>query len=410
MTEPKPVSSGQFGFDFGEGEEEEGAFESRAISEPGGGPLGQISAVGFLSSTGDVSGNASLTPDGVALQFSSIGATFGTENDLPIIVIAIPVLSGATPGSSVALNIDLATASFFDANGNSYVVDVKPGRFTVGGVSINRVSAPGETVPAGATLNFFGVGLQDGARIHFENAELAYTRFVNSKRIEVITETALRFATTRIRLRNPDDSEDVFYGISQLVDSGQGQTPSIQFTFGAVTLVRQRADEVILNLSPAPTVESTIQLVAENPDVLQVPPSIRVASGIQSLSIRAFGANPGSSKLTAALGGASASLAVDVVPGTILRIPVLRDSITSLVGLAIANHSDEVAEVRIRGFSSESTSSSAPVPAGPTISMELNPHQQMAKFLVEYDDCICRIVRVVPGVRRPVLSSIGIGS
>jgi hypothetical protein len=56
------------------------------------------------------------------------------------------------------------------------------------------------------------------------------------------------------------------------------------------------------------------------------------------------------------------------------------------VGLAIANHSDEVAEVRIRGFSSESTSSSAPVPAGPTISMELNPHQQMAKFLVEYDE------------------------
>lgn len=375
LTEPKPVSGGQMRFFYAIP-----GFQAPAAHREAAGPLGPVLAGGLLSRTGDVSGHVSLGTDDVTFQFNSPRSSFGTEDDLPIMVVAIPVTPGAVPGTSVSLQLDLGASRFLDPDGVPYTVDVKPGRFTVGGVSINKIAVPDWTVPAGSNLVLNGTGFQPGVRADIEGADLSATRFVSPQRVEATARLDFNLDGARVRVRNPDNSEDVFYAIPALVESDRNQGVSVRFQHSGLRLLRGQAGQVTVQLDPAPAADGALRLQSSDPAVLQAPATVPVRQGVSSIGFSVFGAMAGTAELTASLAGPSAVLPVSVEEGTLLHIPVLRNDLSSLMGLAIANHGDVTADLQLRGFPS-SPEAVEPV----TFSFSLPPFRQVSRFLTEMD-------------------------
>ncbi|MFQ5737571.1 MAG: hypothetical protein ACE5JX_01030 [Acidobacteriota bacterium] len=198
LTEPEPISGGEMRFTYGR----------RALASP--------LNVGFMSRSGDVQGSASVNPGEVVTTFSSPGATFGLDLDLPIMVIAIPVRSSAIPGTRGPLKIDRPSSEFRNPSGTPYPVILKNGLFTVGGVSVTRMFPSKGIVSAGSKITLRGVGFQQGLRINIEEAITGPEQFISSQWAQVTLLADFEIQDfTRVRVRNPDGSEDFYYPVVQ---------------------------------------------------------------------------------------------------------------------------------------------------------------------------------------------------
>ncbi len=210
LTEPKPLSSGRVRFAYS-----------------GNGPLLQVVAVTLLDGTGQVQANLISTNQGAVVEFTSSMATFGTNPDLPIMAVAVSVSNSAPAGQSIPINLDLSDSFFLDPNGQVYPEEVQQGVFTVGGVSITGMTPAQGIVPAGGAIRFRGVGFQNGLDVRVDGASVSGASLVDPDTVEVTVGASFQIRpVTRIRLRNPDDSADLFYPAVVSSPGGGNRAPT----------------------------------------------------------------------------------------------------------------------------------------------------------------------------------------
>ncbi|MDA1313094.1 MAG: IPT/TIG domain-containing protein, partial [Acidobacteria bacterium] len=194
LTDPEPIFSGRFTFKF-----------------PSNGPLREIRGIGLFSDLFDVIAAVRLRLSRVDVSFASFSSSMGVSEQLPIFVVAADVDAGAFTGDSVALDLDLNQLKLNGPNGQPYAVKLKPGTFTVGGLSLNSVTPSRGIVPAGTTLVFRGVGFDLDADLSIAGVSLNNTQIVNSTEIRAVAGQTFRIEGRRIRIRNKDADEEEFF-------------------------------------------------------------------------------------------------------------------------------------------------------------------------------------------------------
>src|SRR5689334_17576115 len=88
LTSPKPITSGNFGFDASDV-----SFDS-------------IDGIDLFSSTGDVNGAAVVSGGKIALAYISPGGTFGTNVDYPLMSVALRLSSTVVNGQKFPVKLD----------------------------------------------------------------------------------------------------------------------------------------------------------------------------------------------------------------------------------------------------------------------------------------------------------------
>lgn len=194
LTEPQPISGGQIRLFFQ------------------GTPLSASPTQAVILSSSEVSVEKSISTNEVDLSFTSPDATFGTDSDLPILVIAIPVAEDAVPGQEAEIMIDLANSIFENPDGVPYAEEFKGGVFTVGGFSITDMAPASGTLATGDEIVFKGVGFEPNMDVNIEGADIDGVEFVSQETIVVTLGSTFEIKpTTRVRFRNDNDFEEFVY-------------------------------------------------------------------------------------------------------------------------------------------------------------------------------------------------------
>ena len=193
LTEPEPIISGRFSFSFPSG------------------PLRQIRGVGLFSDQFDVIGAVRVRGSQVDVSFASFSARMGLSEQLPIFVVAMDVDPGAMPGESSQLILDPNQLQLINPAGQPYPIEIKPGEFTVGGLSLNSVTPSRGTVQIGTTLIFRGVGFDPDAEVDIEGVSLNNMQVVSAAEIRAVAGQTFRIEGRRIRVRNKDADEREFF-------------------------------------------------------------------------------------------------------------------------------------------------------------------------------------------------------
>ncbi|HSR51734.1 MAG TPA: IPT/TIG domain-containing protein [Acidobacteriota bacterium] len=373
LTEPKPITSGEL-----------------CLRYPLGPVLEELENVALLNSS-PVTGSAQADGGEVEVTFDSPDASFGNSPDLPIMVLAIPVSAQASPGQSASIEIDLSRTTLRDPQGHPYTVTVKENDFSVGGVSITSLEPLSGIVAGGSFITVRGVGFQPGVEVDFQEANDDDAVFISSTEVRVpIGSDFNLLPTTRVRVRNQDDSEDLFYPAALLEGVAPPPPPQPALGIGRSLLrvaVGQSA-EVEVDVEQASPGQSVV-LRAQMGSLLQVtPPQILNASS-QRLTFRVLGRQAGQSQLEAELGQLTATIPLQVVDGSSLTIPVIRNNADSRLGVALVNRAAEPSQVMIRAFPSTSGGPPSP-PAQPALlflqsALTLQPGEQRARFIDEIE-------------------------
>ena len=193
LTDPEPIIAGRFAFTFPSG------------------PLREIRGVGLFSEQFDVIGAARIRPGRADVSFASFSARMGLSEELPIFVVAMDVDSNAVTGATSQLVLDPNQLQLVNPSGQPYQIDLKPGGFTVGGLSLNSVTPSQGVVPAGTTLVFRGVGFDPDADLDIEGVALNNVEVISAAEIRAVAGQTFRIEGRRIRIRNKDADEEEFF-------------------------------------------------------------------------------------------------------------------------------------------------------------------------------------------------------
>ncbi len=178
----------------------------------GGSVLGRLCGLGLFSSALDVVGVGTRQGDQTRIRFLGFSGQVGLSEDLPVMVVAFDIEPGAAIGARGSLDIIESTLRLEAPGGAIYRNDIKPGTVTVGGVSITAVSPSNGIVPAGAQIQFHGVGFQPDADVDVDGVDLNNVQVLNSAEIVATAAQTFRIENRRIRLRNrANETEDFFY-------------------------------------------------------------------------------------------------------------------------------------------------------------------------------------------------------
>lgn len=453
LTEPQPITEGEI-----------------CVRVPPSPVLKKVQNVALLSRSAQVAGSATISNGVIDVQFTSPTSNFGIDADVPLMVIAIPVSSQAQPGQTVDVTIDLSRTTLLAPDGSTYPLSVKNARITVGGVSITGLQPASGNLSAGAQIVVQGVGFQSEVEIDFNNAAQNDPVLMGSTEAVVTLTAPFQLSPiTRVRVRNPDDTEDLFYpaallpglatndppfaqadsadtfsatgveidvlgndsdpngnalsllsvsqpsngsaailGIGTIlyqpdpdfvgsdtfdytVGDGLGGTanatvtvavsPALIFPEASLTLPLGGLGEVEVELFSSS--DAPVELTASDPNLVRLSPAQPPLPGQPTVGFRLVGTDLGQGEIVARQGPNSVSIPLEVVKGSVLRIPVLRNDSSTRVGLALINTSpDDSAQVRLTGLT--------PAPSGEaeislSLTLVLEPGEQRARFLQEYD-------------------------
>jgi hypothetical protein len=94
--------------------------------------FGPVTAIANFSAAGDASGFATVNGSHVDIHFQSASGTLGSAAGMPLVVITVPTLATAKPGTQATINAD-PSGSQWGGPGPIYSVTVTPGMVTLGG-------------------------------------------------------------------------------------------------------------------------------------------------------------------------------------------------------------------------------------------------------------------------------------
>ena len=131
--------------------------------------------VGLFGANGDAAGLATVTWPQIDVQFSSATGGVGQLAGLPVMVISVPVLASAA-GRTVAVSATSPDSSVSVTSGS---VSVK------GTLSVEKIPAGMGVVAAGTVVPVNGTGFTASTTVTIDGVEIASTRFVSAKEIDV---------------------------------------------------------------------------------------------------------------------------------------------------------------------------------------------------------------------------------
>jgi hypothetical protein len=205
LTEPKPISTGDFGFSFGGFDD----FAGIALFSPGNDTLG--AAV--------VQGSA------LTVSIVSPSGTFGTDHNYPMLTVAGRVPAAAPLGTTFPIGILGEALRLFDPSGAVYAMKtLTPGSVVVApGVSIDEISPGSADLPAGSVVRITGQGFTADTKVRFNQTELAEVRYVDSANLDVVLASPTRMHGLKIDADNPDGSHTTYYSYQRT----RRQDPSV---------------------------------------------------------------------------------------------------------------------------------------------------------------------------------------
>ena len=202
LTSPHPIIVGGPGFDM------DTAFES-------------IEGVSLFSPAGDAYGVAVLQGRRFRANIVSPQGSLGTQLDYPFLVVASTIRSGLPTGTQIPIALD-GTSFFQGPGGVPYSMPAaKGGVLTIGGsVSVTNIIPGGGVLPAGATVRVLGTGFTPETRIDVSEVAVSSVNYVGPTEIGLTLAQAANLTGTRVRVRNPDKHEVVYYSYFRAVPTG----------------------------------------------------------------------------------------------------------------------------------------------------------------------------------------------
>ena len=147
----------------------------------------------------------------------------GKARNLPMLVITVPILSSAVPGTVVVLSADgllsdlnlgkqLRRSPWFDPNGTPFDVSLKSGSLTVGGsLSIQSVAPGGGGLPAGTSVRINGTGFTPDTSVDIDGVSVASTTLIGPQAIDVTLGGPTDLTAKRVVMRNAAGSQAEFF-------------------------------------------------------------------------------------------------------------------------------------------------------------------------------------------------------
>jgi len=210
--------------------------------------------IALFSSTGDATGAAVINARGLDVRFTSTQATVGTNDDYPILTVALQVPLDAIPGQVHTISLDGATW-FADLLGNKVPLELKPGSLTVGGrLSINNVLPGGGSLPAGAIVRVLGMGFTPQTRLRLHDLSTTEGTFLSANQMAVRLNSPAVLDGTRVEVRNPDDERVSYFSYLRGIPAGQSTHPLLARTepiFSISTLTEAVLPPNVSSANPA---------------------------------------------------------------------------------------------------------------------------------------------------------------
>ena len=210
ITEPKPISTGSTSFSFD-------AYD-------------EIVGIAVMSPAQDTFGVALVRGTNIGISVRSIGSSYGTWVDYPILTIVGHVPAVTPIGTKFPLVVDPAAIQLWDPFGVLYPTEVKSGHLVAGtGVAISDVSPGSAMLPAGSVVTITGTNFSPGTNIKFREAKLSEVRYVNSGRIDVVLAHALRMHGVQVKASNPDGSQATYFSYQRTRTVSPSADPILRY-------------------------------------------------------------------------------------------------------------------------------------------------------------------------------------
>ena len=230
VTEPKPISTGDFGFDFGD-------FAGIALFSPGSDALGVAVAQGnFLT-----------------VSIVSPAATLGTDLDAPFLTVSKRIPATAPAGTTFPIGFLGAGLRLLDPSGAVYLATANPGSVQVApGPSIDTVRPGSADLTEGSVVRLTGQGFTPRTKVRFDETLLADVQYVDSQHIDVVLASPVRMHGLRIKAENPDGSRTRYYSYERTQRQGTSADPILR---NVVPLFSSRpgTDDTLVDIASVPT-------------------------------------------------------------------------------------------------------------------------------------------------------------
>jgi hypothetical protein len=257
-----------------------------------------IDGIALFSDTGDVSGAAVVNGGKVSIQFTSPNGTFGTNEDYPLLTVALTLSNSAAVHQQFPVNLNAAASLFQDLTGSPVPFEYQQGSITVGGgVNISNVVPGGGVLPAGASFSMFGTGFSSKTRVTVRNLSASSIQCVSPNEIRVTLKNSAMLDGTLMQVVNPDGSSDTYY--SYLRGAPAGQSGQHLLTQTVPVFSTNTAYEAILPPTVSPVNSDYFTAVAiQNPSLAAAAITVESHSGSGALTGSAQITLPSGSRIT----------------------------------------------------------------------------------------------------------------
>ena len=226
-----------------------------------GADLGAVQGVP-LSGAPDAAGTAVIDGNSLVIRTVSPSATL-EPSSAPMIAVTIPVPDQAPVGTTASLTPDPAALLGLDPFGNPCVLDpLDPVSSVVERkVAITDVLPGGGFLPAGSLVAVVGIGFQPEAQVLIDGVAVTSTSWVDSSRIEVVTEVEAQLDGRSVSVINPDRTGATYVSYLRATDLGKSARPLLAAT-EAIFPVQTQSSAVFV----APASGTFFGLALQNPE------------------------------------------------------------------------------------------------------------------------------------------------
>lgn len=211
-----------------------------------------VEGVAMMSPAGDGYGVAVVQGQSFRSNLVSPLASLGTQLDYPFLTIATKIKPGLAAGTKVPINF--GTTTFFNGpGGTAYSMPfAKNGVLTVGGsVSVTNVVPGGGQLPAGTVIRLLGTGFSADTKVDVGEATISREQFISPTEIQLTLGAATNMTGKRIRVKNRDNSEAVYYSYLRAVAVGASSRPLLNASHPLYPDQTATSAGVVLPATPA---------------------------------------------------------------------------------------------------------------------------------------------------------------
>ena len=186
-----------------------------------------VDGVSIFSPGGDAYGVAVVLNQRFTAHFISPQASLGTQLNYPYLVIATRIKPGLPTGKMIPINFDEAATFFVAPGGANYSVPLpKNGILTIGGsIAISNVVPGGGSLPSGSVIRLLGTGFTTQTTVAVDGVLINNLTFVSPTEMSFVLGEAADLTSRRIRAKNRDNFESVYYSYLRDLVNGTSTRP-----------------------------------------------------------------------------------------------------------------------------------------------------------------------------------------